>query len=115
MSNFRGIPIGRNQLRTFFLAIVTAAGPAQGQVNSWTNGSGPWQQSAWSLGVLPGTNQSVMITNAGWKAVEIGAATAAGYPQTLNVDSITVASPTNSFNTLLLNYAGTATPLRTGN
>jgi hypothetical protein len=89
--------------------------PLCAQVNSWTNpASGNWQNLDWSLGVLPGTNQSVLLTNAGWKALAIGAATAQDYAQTLTVTSLTVASPTNSFNTLLLNYAGLQTPLVVG-
>ena len=54
-----------------------------------------------------------MITNAGWKAVAINPTTAENDPQTLSVDSITVASPTNSSNTLVLNYSGFGTPLTT--
>src|SRR5437879_4814531 len=64
------------------------------QANSWTNsGSGNWEQNFWSLGVLPGTNQSVMLTNSGWKAVMISSATVSGYPQTLTPGSITISSP----------------------
>ena len=85
---------------------------SQAQVNSWTSPvSGNWQDSSWSLGILPGTNQTVMLTNAGWKAVQISPSTAQNFPQTLNVDSITISSPTNTFNTLLLNFAGLGTPL----
>lgn len=86
---------------------------AHGQVNSWTNpASGNWEDaSSWSLGVLPGTNQTVMLTNYGWKAVQISANTAQNFPQSLEVNSIAISSPTNSFNTLLMNYAGPATPL----
>jgi hypothetical protein len=85
---------------------------ASGQVNSWTNSaSSYWEDSHWSLGILPGTNQTVLFTNAGWKALGIGSVTAQQFPQTLTVDSITISSPTNSFNTLFLNYAGLQTPL----
>jgi hypothetical protein len=79
--------------------------------NAWTNAvSGNWQDAYWSLGTLPGTNQDIYITNAGWKALAIGPGTVQNYPQTLTVNSITVSSPTNSFNVLLLNYAGYQTP-----
>ena len=82
------------------------------QDNVWTGTvGGNWHDPSWSLGILPATNQTVWITNYGWKAVQIGAVTAQSFPQSLNVDSITVSSPTNSFNTLLLNYAGSGTPL----
>jgi len=94
---------------------VCAAGlvfRAAAQSNSWTSPtSGNWQDASWSLGIIPGTNQTVLLTNAGWKAVQIGAATAQNFPQSLNVNSVVISSPTNSFNTLLLNYAGAAHPL----
>lgn len=88
------------------------ANPAAAQVNSWTSlTSGNWEDASWSLGTPPGTNQSILITNAGWKAVQISPNTSQNFPQTLNVNSIDIASPTNSSNELLLNYAGYATPL----
>lgn len=89
---------------------------ALAQSNSWTNpASGNWQDSSWSLGVLPGTNQDIFFTNAGWKALAIGSATAQSFPQTMNVSSIAISSPTNSCNTLLLNFAGLQTPLTVSN
>ncbi|HEX4265975.1 MAG TPA: hypothetical protein VH597_16695, partial [Verrucomicrobiae bacterium] len=82
------------------------------QTNSWTGStSGNWEDTSWSLGVLPGPGQTILFTNAGWKALSIGQNTANNFPQTLTVDSITVSSPTNSFNTLLLNFVGTSSPL----
>lgn len=86
---------------------------AAAQANSWIGGaSGNWEDIAsWSLGQPPGTNESIYITNAGWKAVAINPNTVANYPQAMTVNSITVSSPTNSSNTLLMNYAGTQTPL----
>jgi hypothetical protein len=84
------------------------------QINSWLkSSSGNWEESQWSLGALPGSGQSILVTNAGWKAVAINPATAQNFPQTLNVNSITVASPVDSYNVLLLNYAGLPTPLTT--
>jgi hypothetical protein len=47
-----------------------------------------------------------MITNAGWKAVGIGPATVQNYAQTLDIYSLTLASPVDSQNVLLLNYGG---------
>src|SRR6266566_903103 len=91
--------------------------PAMAQVNSWIKpGSGDWQdQTAWSLGVRPAQNQTIMLTNQGWKAIAIGPTTAGSFPQSLNVESVVVAGNTDSFNVLLLNYAGTAVPLRASN
>jgi hypothetical protein len=84
---------------------------ARAQTNSWTNSaSGDWQDAYWLLG-LPVANQNVSLTNAGWKAVAIGAATVQNFADTLNIYSLTISSPTNSYNTLLLNFAGTNTPL----
>jgi hypothetical protein len=82
------------------------------QVNSWTNRtSGNWEEMRWSLGVLPGPGQAVMITNEGWKAVAIAASTAQSQPQSLTVHSVTVSSPIDTFNTLLLNSPGLQVPL----
>src|SRR5215469_4223635 len=100
---------------TRLLLAISVAGflsRARAQVNSWTSPtSGNWEDSSWSLGALPGTNQSIVLTNAGWKAVQISPNTAQNFPQTLNVNSIDISSPTNSANTLLLNYAGLDSPL----
>lgn len=91
---------------------VQFAGNLPAQDNVWTSTtSGNWQDASWSLGIFPATNQTIWLTNSGWKAVQIGADTAQNFPQTLNVNAINVSSPTNTFNTLLLNYAGSATPL----
>lgn len=86
--------------------------PAQ-LVNNWTNPvSARWESPSWSLGVLPASDQTVNITNAGYKAVNIDSATFSGYPDSLTVSNLTVLAPTNGLNTLLLNYAGTEAPLR---
>lgn len=86
------------------------------QTNFWTNStSGNWEDANWSLGVLPGTNQSVVIGNHGWKAVAIGPDTAQNFPQTMIIDSLSLTSPgTDTVNTVLLNYAGFQTPFVTG-
>src|SRR5436190_15194644 len=86
-----------------------------GQVNSWTSPvSAKWESANWSLGILPGAGQSVMITNTGWKAVEINWNTTGSYgSSTTNLYSVTISSPANSRNTLLMNYAGSQTPLTT--
>src|SRR5882757_430470 len=83
------------------------------QMNSWINPtSGSWDQaSSWSLGALPGSSQSVMITNSGWKAVAINPSTPVNFPASMTVSNLTIRGAWDTENTLLLNYAGTAVPL----
>ena len=105
-------------LRSIFAATaITVFGfsNAPAQVNSWTKPtSGSWEEQAyWSLGVLPGVTQSVAFTNAGWKALAIGAATAQNFPQSLSVQSLEVGAPVDSYNTLLMNWSGLERPLQT--
>lgn len=92
---------------------VASCEEAAGQVNGWQNPySGQWEvASNWSLGLRPGPGQSVLITNAGWKAVAIGPNAANNYPESLSVQTVTLSAPPDSFNVLLLNYAG-STPVR---
>lgn len=79
-------------------------------MNVWTNSaSGYWEDPHWSLGILPGTNQIIEFTNA-WQALAIGANTVANYPETLSVWSVRLSAPPNSFNELLLNFAGLQSP-----
>jgi hypothetical protein len=82
--------------------------------NVWTNaGSGYWDDPRWSLGALPGPGQNIYFTNAGWKALAIGAGTVQTNSQTLSVQDVIVSSPgTDTVNTLLFNYSGLGTPLR---
>jgi hypothetical protein len=104
--------------RAFFLTLLFCCCHASGieQTNSWTSPvSGNWEDLHWSLGMLPGTNQTILLTNAGWKALALWPGTAQNHPETFHVDAITVTSPTNSFNTLLLNFTGLQTPLVLGN
>ena len=83
-------------------------------VNSWTNqASGYWEDPAWSLGLPPGAGQSILLTNSGWKALAISAATVQNCPQALSIASLAIASPIDSFNTLLVNQAGLDLPLTT--
>ena len=95
----------------FFAAIA----PALADTNSWTKpNSGNWEEQAyWSLGVLPDATQSVMFTNAGWKALAIGANTAQNFPQSMRVESLRVGAPADSYNTLLINWTGFERPLQT--
>jgi hypothetical protein len=82
------------------------------QTNSWTNTvGGKWEDPYWSLGILPGTNQTIYITDSGLNVVTIGPSTAENFPASLSMDSLTISSTTNSTNTLLLNNAGFNTPL----
>jgi hypothetical protein len=101
--------------RAFLAAACFLNFPVLAQVNCWTNpGSGYWEQPYWSAGAPPVPGQSVMLTNAGWKAVAVGPTTAQNYPSSLRPASIVIASPTNSYNVLLINYAGFQAPLVTG-
>src|ERR1043166_5039652 len=81
--------------------------------NAWTKAtSGNWDEPVWSLGELPSSNQAaIMVTNAGFKAVAVNYATTTNHPGSLQIQSLTVDSPVNSANLLLLNYAGSITPL----
>ncbi len=89
---------------------------SSGLVNSWISPtSGNWETaSSWSLGVPPASNQSVMITNSGFKAVAINSSTAINFPGSMSVSNLTIASPTNSANTLLMNFVGAGNPLVVG-
>src|SRR5688572_8818933 len=100
-------------LLTFLLSLVPVSGQSGG-ANTWTKPtSGNWEDpSAWSLGVLPNSSQSVLITNSGWKAVAVNSSTPINFPNAMTVDSLTIRGAWDTFNTLLLNYAGTAVPLR---
>ena len=64
------------------LFLVIGVGEAAfGVVNTWTNpASAHWEEAFWSIGVLPNSNQSVAITNNGYKAVGIFPSTAANFP-----------------------------------
>lgn len=84
-----------------------------GQVNSWISPeSGSWDQPGnWSLGVLPDSSQSVRLTNSNWKAVAINPSTPVNFPDSMTVNSLTITSPADTENVLLLNYFGTDVPL----
>src|SRR5439155_10859951 len=85
----------------------------QNGTNDWTKPtSGNWEEPYWSLGELPSTNHSLIrIINPGYKAVAINYATTINYPDSLHIGSLTIDAAVDSYNTLLLNYAGLATPL----
>lgn len=86
------------------------------QVNSWTNpASAHWEDPYWSLGILPGAGQSVVISNDTWKAIGIFPTTPVNYPETMLVSDLTLGATPGSLNMLLLNYSGTNSPLRISN
>src|SRR4051812_36554108 len=86
------------------------------QINNWTKpSSGNWEEAYWSLGSLPARDQTVAISNYGYKAVAIGPQTWRQFPDSLTVSNLYVDGPQDSLNTLLLNYAFTDVPLRVRN
>src|ERR1044072_7606367 len=100
------------KLRWVALFVLAVSSPCRAQVNSWLKAtSGNWDEMQWSLGTLPSAEQTVLITNAGWKAVGIDGGTVGRHPESLTVHSLTISSPVDSFNTLLLNWPGTNAPL----
>ena len=86
---------------------------AAGATNEWTKPtSGYWEESYWSLGQMPGMDQElVAFRNPGWKALAIGASTIATNSASLSLNNLLVEAPTDSFNQLLLNWAGLSVPL----
>jgi hypothetical protein len=100
----------------YFVALVITLSSTSllAQVNSWISpSSGNWEdQASWSLGVPPDATQSVALTNAGWKALAITPNTAQNFPQSMQIQGMEIASPTNSFNSLLLNFSGFDVPLQ---
>jgi hypothetical protein len=97
-----------------FVMIHCTAGWSQ--INVWTGPvSANWETMNWSLGILPNSNQWVMIANAGYKAVGIFPMTPINFPDSMTVSNLTIDAPVASKNTLLLNYSGTALPLRVRN
>jgi len=93
----------------FFLSIL----PSRGDTNEWIRaGSGNWDDpTAWSLGILPNSSQSVEITNGVWKAVAINPSTPVDFRDSMTVNSLGIRGAWDTMNTLLLNYAGTDVPL----
>jgi hypothetical protein len=89
---------------------------SSGLVNSWISPTGGnWSDaSSWSLGNLPDSSQSVMITNSGWKAVSINAATPIDFLGSMTVSNLTLRGSTNTLNTLLMNFVGAGHPLVIG-
>jgi hypothetical protein len=85
--------------RGLFVLLFGMTLPLFGQTNFWTSSSsGSWQQSAWSLGVLPNSAHDVLITNNGVKTITISLNTALYYHNSTTVKSLALSGP----NTLLL-------------
>jgi hypothetical protein len=93
--------------------IVQSSPVFDSSVNSWTKPtSGYWEEPFWSLGRLPAADQThIVFTNSGWKALAIGQNTTANFSNSLVIGSLDIDAPSNSFNQLLFNYAGTNVPL----
>lgn len=96
-----------------FICCGTVSFCAVGQTNRWTGPvSEDWEDHHWSLGVLPGANQTIIFANPHSKTLTIGTNTSKNYPQTLTIGSLYISSPkTNTVNTLFLNDSGLQTPL----
>lgn len=103
----------RAALRALAFAAALNSVSAPAQVNSWTNAaSGNWDEPPnWSSGTRPDSSQAVLITNSGWKAVAINASTPVNFPGSMTVSSLTIRGAWDTYNTLLLNSAGTTVPL----
>jgi hypothetical protein len=93
--------------------IVQSSPVLDSNVNAWTKPtSGYWEESFWSCGRLPAADQGqILFTNSGWKALAIGQNTTVNFSNSLFINSLEIDAPSNSFNQLLLNYAGTNIPL----
>src|ERR1043165_6635008 len=101
---------GMGRVLCFIASMLAfASSSVSAPVNSWISPtSGDWDQaSSWSLGVLPDSSQSILLTNAGWKTVAINPSTPVDFPGSMTVSDLTVRGAGNTRNTLLLNGAGT--------
>src|SRR6185312_4986243 len=99
----------------FVIAFCGAGIRVKAQPNSWTSPtSGNWEELTWSLGMRPAADQDILITNSGWKAVQLTHATAANFPASMTVNSITLNAPTDTVNTLFLNNVQVSSPLTAG-
>lgn len=98
------------------LAVSLFSLPAPAAPNTYTNASsGKWEvPTNWSLGA-PGATDSSYITNFSLTTpitVTIDGTTSSSFPSTMSVADLTIGSPAGSYtNTLLLDGAGTSTPL----
>jgi hypothetical protein len=113
MKIFHGLVFVFVLFRVSFCSFSVFADPI---VNAWISpSSGNWEDSQkWSLGSPPASGQTIMLTNQGWKAIAIGPNTVQNFSDTLDVSSVILGGYTDSFNLLLLNYAGFEIPLLAG-
>lgn len=96
------------------MPVCLACAAAHGQNNDWTNssGAGRWDDPMWSLGVLPGSNQTVRITNNISEIVKADASTSVNYPNSLNIGSLVMWAPDGVTNTLVLDSLTANAPFR---
>lgn len=100
-----GMQRWRGGLRYCALGCFLISGfAAVAQTNSWTKPtSGRWDDvSAWSLGILPGSSQSVFIQRTNPTTVLIDRNTAQGYKASFSVQSLTLGTS----NTLVMSNTG---------
>lgn len=109
---------GRRVAVALVLSSALLALPVFAQPNSWIHPiTGRWDDiSSWSLGVRPDiTQDAIMVTNYGQKAIIIDSTTVNNFPSTLTISNLNVAGTSLSTNTVVLNYTGTTHPLRVFN
>ena len=89
--------------------------PGVAQENAWISpAGGNWHDPYWSLGILPSSGQSIYLTNAGSKEVEINHTTAQKFFETLEMDHLRISAPAGSVNALILDKLGMRQPVTTG-
>jgi len=104
----RFIAVGANGL------IIDSTAWADTPVNVWTKTTdGYWHEAHWSLGHVPTwKDYSVVLTNAGFKTLEIDGNTTTDYPDSLKLNALILDAPEGSHNSLWLNNAGLSVPLQ---
>ena len=107
-----GLGVARKKGFACAFVLCLLAASAAGATNEWTKPtSGYWEEPYWSLERLPTNQDMVLFDNSGFKALAIGYSTVTNAPQSLSIQSLMIEAPTNSFNQLLLNWAGFTVPL----
>ncbi len=93
----------------FTVSLFYFSQTADANTNAWTKPTdGFWQEPFWSLGVLPDSSQSIVITNPGTRTVEINATTAQNFPSSLVVNDLLM----RGSNTLVLNQLPANSPFQ---